>query len=316
MYPLGYFSGENQKPVAHIDSISPNPATQGQTVSFEGHGEDDDGTIIEFEWTSNINGEIGDSEEFTYSDLSKGTHTISFRVKDNNGVWSTADKETLTITEDSQQNHKPTAVIVAVRPNSADYGTTITFSGRGTDSDNDDIVEYSWVSSIDGSLSEEPIFTKSDISPGDHTISFKVKDENGAWSNVVTTSLTINQVSSQNNKPVADSNGPYSGNVNISLNFNGSKSYDPDEDDVVSYTWDFGDGTNSTLKNPTHIYSAVGNYTVTLTATDNHGGTDTDSTYANIGEQNNNGADKTPGFEVLFIILAIAFILLWKKTVK
>jgi PKD repeat protein len=104
------------------------------------------------------------------------------------------------------------------------------------------------------------------------------------------------------------------------LSFNGSNSYDPDdEDNIVSYLWDFGDGTNSTMANPTHIYSAVGNYTVTLTVTDNHGDTDTDSTYANIVEtnnQNNNGNDKTPGFEVLFIILAMAFILSWRKTAK
>jgi PKD repeat protein len=33
------------------------------------------------------------------------------------------------------------------------------------------------------------------------------------------------------------------------------------------YEWDFGDGTTSTLENPTHAYSNPGNYTVTLKAT-------------------------------------------------
>jgi hypothetical protein len=32
------------------------------------------------------------------------------------------------------------------------------------------------------------------------------------------------------------------------------------------FEWDFGDGTNSTVKNPTHAYQKPGNYTVTLTA--------------------------------------------------
>ena len=36
---------------------------------------------------------------------------------------------------------------------------------------------------------------------------------------------------------------------------------------VSSYYWDFGDGTNSTLQNPTHIYTLPGNYTVTETVT-------------------------------------------------
>ena len=38
------------------------------------------------------------------------------------------------------------------------------------------------------------------------------------------------------------------------------------------YTWNFGDGTTSTLVNPTHTYAVPGVYTVTLTAQDGAGG--------------------------------------------
>jgi len=41
-----------------------------------------------------------------------------------------------------------------------------------------------------------------------------------------------------------------------------------------SWTWNFGDGTFSTVKNPTHTYSKAGKYTVKLTAT-NEGGNST-----------------------------------------
>lgn len=34
----------------------------------------------------------------------------------------------------------------------------------------------------------------------------------------------------------------------------------------TEYDWDFGDGTTSTMENPTHIFTANGNYNVTLTA--------------------------------------------------
>ena len=43
---------------------------------------------------------------------------------------------------------------------------------------------------------------------------------------------------------------------------------------VDSWVWDFGDGTTSTAVSPTHVYTQVGNYTVTLSAT-NIGGTST-----------------------------------------
>jgi len=34
---------------------------------------------------------------------------------------------------------------------------------------------------------------------------------------------------------------------------------------TLSYSWDFGDGTVSTLANPTHLYSSIGNYMICLT---------------------------------------------------
>jgi gliding motility-associated-like protein len=44
---------------------------------------------------------------------------------------------------------------------------------------------------------------------------------------------------------------------------------------AVSYFWSFGDGTTSTQQNPTHTYTAYGNYTVTLVATNTSGCSDT-----------------------------------------
>jgi len=45
--------------------------------------------------------------------------------------------------------------------------------------------------------------------------------------------------------------------------------------DAVSFNWDFGDNTFSDLENPSKTYSVGGTFTVTLTATNSEGETDT-----------------------------------------
>lgn len=53
---------------------------------------------------------------------------------------------------------------------------------------------------------------------------------------------------------------------------------------ITGYLWDFGDGETSTEENPSHLYSAPGEYTVTLIATSANGCTDTLIQTINIGE--------------------------------
>lgn len=40
---------------------------------------------------------------------------------------------------------------------------------------------------------------------------------------------------------------------------------------ITAWSWDFGDGNNSSAQNPQHRYAAPGKYTVSLTATNSHG---------------------------------------------
>lgn len=55
---------------------------------------------------------------------------------------------------------------------------------------------------------------------------------------------------------------------------------------IVSWNWDFGDGTTSTLQNPTHIYASNGEYTVTLTVSDAIGCTQTNAQVVKYGPGN------------------------------
>ena len=78
----------NSPPIAFVDSITPNPADQGQTVTFTGHGSDTDGSVTGYRWSSNLNGNLSSSASFSSAGLSAGVHTITFQVKDDDGVWS------------------------------------------------------------------------------------------------------------------------------------------------------------------------------------------------------------------------------------
>jgi len=322
-YPLGDFVSEGQDPEAEIISISPNPATVGQTVSFNGQGTPD-GTISEWEWQSSIDGVLCEhSEDFSSSDLSVGTHTIKFRVKDDT-QWSEYATATLIINaqEEEPGDQKPTATIIKPSTSAtvtANQGESVEFQGYGTPSEGM-IIEYSWRSNKDGNIGTTSAFTKSSLSVGIHIIYFKVRDSND-WSDEVSSDLVILEGSGTeptNNAPTADAGGPYAGYEGFTIVFNGSGS--TDDTTITTYGWDFGDGETGSGYKLSHIYTTSGNYTITLTVTDDSGLSNTDTTTATItSEDNTNNNDDTtnnndtPGFEIITILLAITILLFSKK---
>ncbi len=88
---------------ATIDSISPKPAEQGQSVSFNGHGTCSLGhSIVEYNWRSSRDGYLSNSSSFSKSNLSVGTHTIYFKVKCSAGIWSSEDADSIQIIPQKQ----------------------------------------------------------------------------------------------------------------------------------------------------------------------------------------------------------------------
>ncbi len=84
-----------------------------------------------------------------------------------------------------------------------------------------------------------------------------------------TSTLTKKIWAGPNKAPVA--NFSYSPGTAFELKF---KDLSTDADgDLVGWSWNFGDGTTATLKNPIHTYMYPGTYNVTLTVTDGDGST-------------------------------------------
>lgn len=80
----------NDIPFAFIDQ-RPREMERGKNMVLSGRGMDVDGTISGYEWTSSVDGFLGNQERmdllFT-ENLSLGIHIIELRVKDDDDAWS------------------------------------------------------------------------------------------------------------------------------------------------------------------------------------------------------------------------------------
>ena len=107
------------------------------------------------------------------------------------------------------------------------------------------------------------------IDEGQYTITLTVIDGQGS---IGVAKSQIN-ILHRNEAPVASLASTYGGQgqtikVNSIAFFDGGSSSDPDGD-VLSFEWNFGDGTTGEGIRPNHFYESVGNFTVTLVVSDN-----------------------------------------------
>ena len=84
-------------------------------------------------------------------------------------------------------------------------------------------------------------------------------------------------VESNTSPPVAAVDGPWTGFKGSPISLSAAASSDPDEGDVLSYAWDFGDNSTGNGVNVSHTWTQAGVFTVQLTVTDSRGLTSTTS---------------------------------------
>ena len=125
-----------------------------------------------------------------------------------------------------------------------------------------------------------------------------------------------------NSPPVASFTfSPSNPSTNQGVSFTDMSS-DPDGQ-VVSWSWDFGDGGSSTERNPTHTFNIDGTYTVRLIVSDNYGATSTSTKTVTVSKPSIIGG---PSFSlpeiwiapillasVIGIIIVVAIVLLKRR---
>ncbi len=263
----------NDPPVC--DAGGPYSGTAGQSVSFDGTGSSDpDGTIVSYDWNFG-DGSAGSGATPTHTYAMEGTYTVSLTVTDDDGASSTCEA---TATIEPGPNQDP--ICDAGGPYSGGVGVAVAFDGTGSSDPDGTIVSYAWDFG-DGSTGSGATPTHTYTVEGTYTVSLTVTDDDGA-SSTCTTTATITEAI-PNEPPVCDADGPYAGNPGAPITFDGTGSSDPDGT-IVSYAWDFGDGTTGSGATPTHTYASPGVYTVTLTVTDDDAASSTCETSATIGD--------------------------------
>lgn len=88
------------------------------------------------------------------------------------------------------ENAPPSATIEHIGPDEPYDTQLVSFAGRGEDPDGN-ITAWRWYSDLDGNLSEIAHFDISGLSVGDHNFTFRVRDDQGAWSNKATQKLKV-----------------------------------------------------------------------------------------------------------------------------
>ncbi|SHJ21432.1 PKD domain-containing protein [Pseudozobellia thermophila] len=293
----------NTEPVVDVTGIT-DITLPTNSVDLVGSATDEDGTIVNYAWTQDSGpaATITDpsSSATTATDLVAGNYVFRLTATDND---NDTGSNTVAFTVNEAENVAPVAV---------DDNFTVAESGSlnrlvlTNDIDDDDLTVH-WVGGSSANVgqsiggSDGGLFTITaggnltfdtngefdGLNDGDSqttTVQYRATDGN-ANSNTATVSVTVTGVDDPNNNPTAviESN-TVSGTTPLSVNFKGDQSID-DDGSIVSYNWDFGENNRtSTLANPTYEYISPGEFTVTLTVTDDDGATDSETVTITVSE--------------------------------
>jgi PKD repeat protein/uncharacterized protein YraI len=168
----------------------------------------------------------------------------------------------------------PQAVISG--PTEAQVGQQVVFSaGNSSVAEGSHLTTFDWDLG-DGTVAQGVDITHIYTNPGDYQITLTVTDDKGRSSSA-THAIKISAGEAAPTAPptqpvegpAAVISAPGEGVVGQPLTFDGSGSTGPSP--IVSYRWEFGDGSTADAVTVQKTYNAAGIYNVTLTVTDDQG---------------------------------------------
>ena len=238
-----------------VGFITTHSPTEGQIITFTDTSNAFRDTIIWREWdfgdgTAKVNtSSIITTHKYDYS----GTYPVTLRMEDNESAvgWTI---ETVVVAD-----RIPSADFDASSMSIAENGT-VQFTDRSTTYIKDHVAAWNW-SFGDGSFDrgQNPIHRY--LLRGSYQVTLEVRcNDSGDWSAPHAIAINVNDV-----PPAARFNLVpgiwYEGNNTIQFT-DASTCYwlDP----ITQWSWNFGDGSGSTVKNPTHTYRWEGEYAVSL----------------------------------------------------
>lgn len=240
-----------QAPVATF-TVSKSPVCAGESTTISFTGSTGNGATPTWNWGGGIVQSGTGFGPYQVRYMRNGTITLNIQ----DGVC-TATATPATVTAIAMPNPDfSTDLITGCTP------TEISFTNTTTGAD-----AYQWILG-DGSQTneEDPLHTYT--TPGTYTVTMTATAQ-GQCSKTITKTALINILA----PPIADFNASPGENTPVEFR-KGTFSFDNSSENATSYSWDFGDGTVSTLSDPTHKYEQTGSFRVTLYATNNIGCTD------------------------------------------
>jgi len=219
--------------------------------------------------TFTINTDIGNSNFKYYSDTYYWTSITQLaKVKEDETQFSTnIDRLTRCVRGNALEfNFTPivekTAPIInltnIVSKAYTDSVINVNFSVSDLDGN---ITSYHWDYG-DGNTSSLETFSYSYANPGLYTVTLTVTDNDG-----LTANNSFNIKVEIDTTPVITSLTYTAGEIKVNTNIDFNTTVTDYNNSTITYSWDFGDGHTSSLEDPTHSYSSVGVYDVTLTVT-------------------------------------------------